>query len=968
MSHPELLLFAQRHQLAPPVFQDLSTVVSNIMLESMQRLRDVMSAAFDDAKMSELEGTFVDAIESMAQTLAPDAVGEMTPAPKHRVTAIESASQLQSVSPKTGGTMEAPEHMRSIFIDMDNDTFDGERISLHVEGEAEEVKRGELIGGEGSRYEDLGLLGVGGMGEVRRVRERDLNRTLAMKIIKPDVMSKKASLARFIEEAQVSAQLQHPSIIPVHELGRMPDGRYYFTMQEIRGREIDDAIKSVHEASQNGWQYDSHGWSLRQLITALQKACQAVGYAHARGVIHRDLKPSNIMVGRDGEVFVVDWGISKIKGHTTLANAADVEVTMIETDRSKDDSQSTKAGAVTGTPAYMPPEQAEGKLDQIGVHSDVYSLGAILYKILTGRIPYDAPNVWLLLMAVVKGGLKAPSEVAINKIPEELEEICVRALSVTPKDRYTDASKMAEELGAWLDGAKRREKALELVQAARNARLEGEEMLRRAEVLRGEGEALLEDVPLWAPEEDKREGWALEDEAKELEQGARLKGLEVTHTLHAALTYVPELPEAHETLATHYRDQHRQAEVERDQERARGEEVLLSTHVQTLPAGEARQGFATYLKGTGAVTLVTEPEGAEVGLYRYVTRHRRLVPELMRSLGRTPLIEIPLEMGSYLLEIRKDGHEMVRYPVFIERGQHCDGVRPGSNEPYPIVLPKQGTLDRNECYVPAGWFWAGGDPHAYIGWPRTRYWADAFVMQRFPVTNHEYITFLDDLVAQGREDEALQHVPREKGGTVGELGAMIYGRDTQGRFELRPDAEGDIWLPDEPVSMVDWYGAKAYAAWQSSQDRKRWRLAMEQEFEKAARGVDGRFYPWGDHLNPSWCCMRDSHQGQPLPSVVESYPIDVSVYGIRGLGGNMRDWCEDIYAPDAPVSPLVQTPALDQRDPEERIYRVNRGGAWNVTAIYCRAATRVRDVPSGRDAFYGVRLSRSYERRQMSST
>jgi len=121
----------------------------------------------------------------------------------------------------------------------------------------------------------------------------------------------------------------------MHELGRISDGRYYFTMQEIRGRDLDDAIKSVHEASKNGWQYDAHGWSLRQLVNALHQACQAVGYAHARGVVHRDLKPSNIMVGRDGEVFVVDWGIAKIKGHTTLEDARDADVMMIEADRSK---------------------------------------------------------------------------------------------------------------------------------------------------------------------------------------------------------------------------------------------------------------------------------------------------------------------------------------------------------------------------------------------------------------------------------------------------------------------------------------------------------------------------------------------------------------------------------------------------------------------------------------------------------
>jgi len=275
---------------------------------------------------------------------------------------------------------------------------------------------------------------------VREGRERDLHRTLAVKIIKAAMMAKKAVVARFIEEAQGSGQVQHPSIIPVHEIGRMPDGRYYFTMQEIRGREFDDVILSVHASSKEGWHYDAQGWSLRRLITALQKACQAVGYAHARGVIHRDLKPSNIMVGRDGEVFVVDWGIAKIKGRGVSVDDTKQDLWMVQTDRAADASQSTKTGSITGTPAYMSPEQAEGQLDRISARSDVYSLGTILYRILTGRDPFEATHMWALLLAVAKGDLRAPSEIATKKIPDELEDICLRALSQRPEDRYMDAS------------------------------------------------------------------------------------------------------------------------------------------------------------------------------------------------------------------------------------------------------------------------------------------------------------------------------------------------------------------------------------------------------------------------------------------------------------------------------------------------------------------------------------------------
>jgi len=310
-----------------------------------------------------------------------------------------------------------------------------------------------------------------------------------------------------------------------------------------------------------------------------------------------------------------------------------------------------------------------------------------------------------------------------------------------------------------------------------------------------------------------------------------------------------------------------------------------------------------------------------------------------------------------MLEVRKEGHDVVRYPVSIERGLHWDGVRPGDYDPYPITLPEHGELNSHMCYVPAGWFWAGGDPGAYDDWPRRRYWADAFVMQKFSVTNREYILFLDDLVAQGREGEALRHVPRERAGTTDELGAMIYGRDHQGRFLLRPDAEGDVWLPDYPVMMVDWHAAYAYAAWWSTRDAHPWRLPQTQEWEKSARGVDGRFFPWGDFLDPSWCVMKNSHAGYPGPHVVESFPVDCSVYGVRGLGGNMRDWCANIYRSEPPASDVVQA---DSSRTTAGSHRTARGGSWDFSVVNCHAATRYGFVPTDRSSSLGVRLVRSY--------
>ena len=234
-------------------------------------------------------------------------------------------------------------------------------------------------------------------------------------------------------------------------------------------------------------------------------------------------------------------------------------------------------------------------------------------------------------------------------------------------------------------------------------------------------------------------------------------------------------------------------------------------------------------------------------------------------------------------------------------------------------------------------------------------------MRRFPVTNRAYLGFLDALVLAGREEEALRFVPRERVGHAGQQGAMIYGRRRDGSFELVPDAEGDVWELDWPVMFVDWHSAMAFAAWEQSRTGQGWRLPCELEWSKSARGVDGRFFPWGDGFDPSWCCIRHSHSGPALPSVVESYPIDESVYGVRGMAGNFQDWCRDVYAKDG--SPVIGERLLQPSESNNELAavgpdRVRRGGSWYSAERYVRAASRFGFTPVSRIGSLGFRLAR----------
>lgn len=823
------------------------------------------------------------------------------------------------------------------------------------------------------RYEDHGLIGTGGMGEVRRVLDRDLNRLMAMKIIRADLLSRPTALARFIEEAQTNAQLEHPGIVPLHELGQLPDGRFYFTMKEVRGRTLKAVIQEVHAASPGErWQAAPSGWTFRRLIDAFHKVCEAVAYAHSRGVVHRDLKPSNVMVGRFGEVMVMDWGLARILGSLRPP----------ELERS-----------VSGTPSYMPPEQARGETDRLGPTADVYALGALLYEILSGRPPYEGPDAFSVLGQVLAGPPRPPGRLG-HRLPEgptltasfpvtlesdettlppsdplpgppypnELREICLKAMARDPLERYPEGAALASALEAFLEDDQRRERGLKVLEDAVHVQPAIAALRAEADRLRSQAEQWLAQIPLHAPITDKRPGWKLEDAARRIDREADLKEIEYLQLLRASLTHVPDLPETHDKLAEYYRTQQAVAEEARDQRSAARYETLLRGHDQGR--------YATWLKGDGALTLVTEPPGAQVTLFRYEEQDRRQIPQFVRSLGHTPLVNLSLPMGSYLLELHLQGHLPVRYPVAIRRQHHWDCVAPGETDPHPLLLPRVDALGPNDCYVPAGWFVCGGDPEAYFSFPRRRLWVDAFCMRRFPVTHLEYQHFLNELVARGRSDDAERWEPRARPGQ--EAGPPLLIRSSQGRYELNRAVEQELMvlpvgagkkerLEDIPVLLVDWHCAMAYAAWEAERSGHPWRLPVELEWEKAARGVDERLFPWGDYVDPTWTVALESQPDAPRPRTVFSCPEDSSPYEIRGMGGNVRDWCLDAYTNDGPRlhQGRVLIPEDDWMEPGQ--LRVIRGGAWANSLRSVRVAFRSGGPSTDRFALLGFRLARSME-------
>jgi serine/threonine protein kinase/Tfp pilus assembly protein PilF len=291
----------------------------------------------------------------------------------------------------------------------------------------------------------------GGLGRVLLGHDPLLGRNVAVKEMLPRALDAPELIARFHEEAQITGQLEHPHIVPIHELGIQPNGRPFYAMKLIRGRTLQDAILAYH-ALPSG--HAERMLQLHDLLQAFVSVCHAVGYAHSRHVLHRDLKPANILVGDYGEVLVVDWGLAKVLNpdQDRLGNDSELfKDTSAVHPSHRAPEMLTTTGSVVGTPAYMSPEQARGDIETLQPASDIYSLGAVLYEILTGRRPFTGETRAALLEKVINGQFPPPRAI-LPSIPRALEAICIRAMANAPVDRYRTAAELANEVSRWQAG------------------------------------------------------------------------------------------------------------------------------------------------------------------------------------------------------------------------------------------------------------------------------------------------------------------------------------------------------------------------------------------------------------------------------------------------------------------------------------------------------------------------------------
>ena len=762
----------------------------------------------------------------------------------------------------------------------------------------------------GSRYLADRELGRGAMGVVQLVLDQDLQREVALKTLLPEDAKRAGSRAHLIREARLAGGLEHPNIVPIYELGLLEDKQPFFTMRRLQGHTLSDILRRHADSRDQA----PEGYGRVRLLTIFIQVCMAVEFAHSRGIVHRDVKPDNIMLGDFGEVQLLDWGIARMTD---------------ESDPDEDDGMS-----LTGTPGYMAPEQILGGSAPASTVSDVYSLGAVLYELLTLHRPFEHADAEEVIVMCCSEDPTPPSKRAPQRfIPSELDEVCLAALRRDPATRTSSARALARQLEHFMEGVREKER---LIREAAEKVLEGQSLTARYEAMRQELSYTLKQsreirgqIRPWSNVENKRPMWELQDRARTLRDEVADAFTEATKSFAGALDRMSDHKQAREGLAHLWWSRFVDDERSDDSISARQSKAM----VESYDDGD----FADRLRGDGRLTLLTDPADAEVWLYSYKEQDRRLQPTDERFLGHSPLRGVPIPMGSHVLVLRDELLPEVRYPVSIRRLQHHEGY---------VRFYKESAIGDSFVYIPGGPFLARGGTTEYGDTEDTReVILPDFAIGRFPVTFREYMSFINSL-DNSNPEECLDRMPRTA------LEGVFCERDDEGLWrpirdivfegkirEIYPDPDAVL---DLPVVGVSWADADAWCEWASERLDLDLRLPTENEWEKAARGVDGRRFPWGNAYDSTFANWSGS---RPMFSQLEpigTYPYDESAYGVRDLCGGASNWCANWFKREQNTRPL-------------------RGNNWS-TSNARSMAERTGAFPRMCSGTAGFRIARSLKR------
>ncbi|KAF0246189.1 MAG: hypothetical protein FD180_931 [Planctomycetota bacterium] len=832
-------------------------------------------------------------------------------------------------------------------------------------------------GGADERYRFGAEIGRGGLGRVVEALDSTLERDVAIKLVLPELPA--VLQERFAREARLTAKLDHPNVVPVHDFGEIPaaQGRQLFLcMKRVRGRSLAEVIAQLARGDVEA----ARKWSRARLLGVLQDICLGVAYAHSKGIIHRDLKPSNVMIGDFGETLILDWGLAREGGDPPEAEPG--MRTRLRAPK-VGSSTLTMEGDVLGTPAYMPPEQANGRLNTMDARSDVFSLGAILFELLTFRPPYQAATSDDVLVLAQAGRVPPPSSIG-KDIPPELDRICARATAGRREERYPTALALHHDLQQFLEGVaerdRKRAEANGWVKEALSLGARVRDLRHRIVKAREALTVMMEDIPRSAPIEKRRLLWASEEELEALRR-ERARGFSRAETLFTgALAADPGRADATEGRVELYLDRFLDAEAGRNPSEMA---VQLSLLQQIDPAGLHRarldapgtlsidafdygcdclrplapgalrvefsaeatiawrdgapvpgaalinkdRPIPAVLASCGAARLGHDANcpkrpvpGVRVSMARYVERDRRLVTDTETLLGTTPIRDVSLPPGSYLCRLTPPsagGLAPTFLPVRIDRGAAWR---------QDVALYRAADIPAGFVQIPGGPFLADGGDVALV--PRM---ARDLFFAPFHVTCAEYLAFVNDLFRTDPE-EARRRAPRGPDRKLWLEGPKGF------RLPAPGEDKSLDWKPEWPVFSISWFDATAFVAWKSCLEGRLYSLHHEEEYDKAARGVDGRYYAFGNHGEQSWFHSSHSYADMKSPMPVGTFPTDVSPYGVRDATGAMGSWC-------------LNAPEIGSRD-----MRIIRGVGWWSNDDGHAIAQRFGGQPDLLRMGYGLRI------------
>ncbi len=754
----------------------------------------------------------------------------------------------------------------------------------------------------------------GGMGRVDEVFDELLTRRLIRKRPREERRDGVDNQRAFIYEARITAQLNHPNIVPLLDLGFDGDQGFYYVMPWVEGLTLNQVLTGLSRKKPDL----QRRFGLPRLLQVFRTVCGALAHAHGMGVVHRDLHTGQILLGRHGEVLVLDWGIAARLGGIYQAPESPEGVT---SSAGSMQSGVTVLKGVHGVLRFQPPERLVSEPVEADPRQDVYALGMILYVLLTMEMPLRRRSEGepaLEYHQYVRrsiGRFKRPSEQAWAPLDPVWDGICLRCLARYPEDRYADATQLFEAVDAALSDQEEQERRQQradtaLIDGARAAR-QLHQVQEVATATRLERLELEGKVAPHMPLEEKRVLWEAEDREQELRLEVARSFAEVERCYELALSHDPSGSEARNSLADLYQERVRQAMEEGE----RTDQAYYMARLERYDNG----GRMAALSSGGTLTIGGDPRGARVRIAPLLELERRLVPGEWRELGTTPLDSLALGAGRYQLEVLAEGRATARYAILAEAQQEL--------RLWPR-LPLASDIPEGFVYVPAGPCWIGGDPMAADAMPRQRVELSGFAIGIFPVTFRSYLDFLNELELDEAEQRVAQDVDRSK---------LIVLQDGEW-VTPEKDHTGDHIEEDFPIFAIRAEDAERYCDWASERDNRRYRLPTRNEWEYAARGSDGRKFPWGDRFEAGYCWAAEIQKGRLSSAPIGRCQFDCSPTGVRDLSGGVGDWMADSTTHD-------------------KSRRNIGGGTWFAHKNFTRLARRFGIEPDLRNTGLGFRLA-----------